>query len=115
MAKPSKYLSHKNYRNSRPTVRLAAEAANFAINTTANATGKTVEGIFRHITTDRSALGRSLSNMPSMGFLDSAAYILTHFLVAVAGAVLSGILYFLLIALGIPFLITGTLPSIFAQ
>ena len=108
MARTRKYQSHKYYRNSRSNLE---SAANIAI----HATARTTEGVFRYITTDRSGMGRAISHMPpSMGFLDSAAYIASYFLIAVAGAVLTGILYFILIAFGIPFLITGSFPSMFA-
>jgi hypothetical protein len=46
--------------------------------------------------------------MPTTGFLDSLRYIFLIMLAQIAGAILGGILLFLLIAYGIPFLITGS-------
>lgn len=74
-------------------------------------TGRTTEkaavGLFRWATTDHYGMGKALSNMPSMGFIDSTKYILWQFLYAVAGAVFTGIWVFVLIAYGIPYLLFG--------
>ena len=72
-------------------------------------TGRTTEkaavSLSSWATTDHSGMSRALSNMPSMGFFGTLGYIIKQFLIAVAGAVLSGALVFLLIAFGIPLLI----------
>lgn len=56
--------------------------------------------------TDHTGLSQSLLKMPAMGFWDSIKYILTSFLIAIAGVFVSGILLFLLITFGLPWLIT---------
>ncbi len=66
-------------------------------------------GLFHWATTDHSGLSKSLSTMPSMGFLDSLKYILCHFLIAVLCSALSAILAFVLIAYVLPFLIFGAI------
>ena len=77
----------------------------------AQATGRTTEkaavGLFRWATTDHTGLTKALCNMPSMGFADTFKYILTRFLLSVLAAVVSGFWIFVLIAYGLPFLITG--------
>jgi hypothetical protein len=60
----------------------------------------------RWITTDHSGFSQSLLNMPVMGFWASCRYILINFLIAIAGVLISGILLFLLITFGLPWLIT---------
>ena len=65
--------------------------------------------LFHWVTTDHSGLSKSLSNMPSVGFLDSLKYILCHFLIAVLCSVFSGILAFVLIAYVLPFLLFGAI------
>lgn len=74
-------------------------------------TGRTADkaavGLFRWVTTDHSGLRSALENMPSMGFLYTAKYLLMKFLFAVVGAVLTGFWIYLLIAYGIPFFFTG--------
>jgi hypothetical protein len=45
--------------------------------------------------------------MPHMGFIDSCRYILMHLAIALAGAVLSGLMVFLMIAVGIPALLSA--------
>lgn len=74
---------------------------------TGGVTEKAAVGLFRWATTDHSGMGKALANMPSMGFIDSTKYILWHFLFAVAGAVLTGVLAYVLIAYGIPYLLFG--------
>jgi len=59
-------------------------------------------GLFRWGTTDHSGMGKALERMPPMGFLDELKTIFMHFLIAVAGAVLTGIWIFTLIAYVLP-------------
>ena len=75
---------------------------------TGRATEKSAVGLFRWATTDHTGMSRALENMPSMGFLDTVKYVLLQFLIAVAVSVLSGVLIFVLIGYGIPFLLTGS-------
>ncbi|TCV86646.1 hypothetical protein [Sulfurirhabdus autotrophica] len=74
---------------------------------TGRATDKTATSLFRWVTTDHSGIGKALQNMPSMGFFNTLRYILMKSLIALTCAVLTGVLVFLLIAYGIPYLIMG--------
>ncbi len=65
--------------------------------------------IGRWATTDHTGLGRALSNMPPLGFRDTLRYIVTRFLITMAGAVLSALLVFVMIAFGIPLLLEALL------
>ncbi len=58
------------------------------------------------MTTDHTSFSRSMLEMPSMGFKDTIYYIVMHFLIAIVGAVLSGLMIFVMIAYGVPALIT---------
>ena len=58
------------------------------------------------MTTDHTGFSRSLSNMPPLGFKEACHYILVRFLIMLAGAVLSGAIVFVMIAFGIPALIS---------
>lgn len=80
-----------------------------AANSTLRTADKAAVGLFKWASTDHSGMGRAMSNLPLMGlgFFGSVKYILSSFLFAIAGAVLSGVWVFILIAYGIPFLITG--------
>lgn len=72
---------------------------------TGRTTDKAAVSLSSWATTDHSGMARALENMPSMGIFGTLRYILMQFLVAVAGAVLTGALVFILIAFGIPLLI----------
>ena len=74
---------------------------------THHVTEKAAVGLFRWMVTDHYGMSRALQNMPLLGFLDTAKYILMHFLITVAGAVLTGIWVFVLVAYGIPYLLFG--------
>lgn len=76
-----------------------------AANSTIKTTEKAAVGLARWATTDHSGMSRAMSSMPKRGFLDSLGYILTSFLVSIAGVFLSAGLMFLLIAFGVPFLL----------
>jgi hypothetical protein len=65
-------------------------------------TGNLAEGLFRWCTTDNLGVGRSLSNMPRMGFLDSLGYIAWTLVYGIVGALVAGLTAFVLIAYGIP-------------
>ena len=77
-------------------------AARFAGRTTE----KAAVGLFRWASTDHSGLSRAIDNMPDMGFLDSVKYVLVHFLIAVAAALVGAVLIFVVVGYGIPFLLT---------
>jgi hypothetical protein len=72
---------------------------------TGRAADKAAGGVFRWMTTDHSGIEEALNRMHKMGFLDTVSYVLTHFLIAVAGSILGAVLVFILVAFGIPFLI----------
>ena len=95
MTKPSRKRHQRAMRNLRSA---GWEADN---------TSKAIVGLSRWVVTDHTGMGRALDNMPKMGFVDSAKYMLKHFLIAVFGTLLGAALIFLLIAYGIPFLIMG--------
>ena len=65
----------------------------------------------RWMTTDHTGFSRSLSNMPPLGFKEACHYILVRFLIMLAGAVLSGAIVFVMIAFGIPALLSLLLSS----
>jgi hypothetical protein len=92
--------SNRAYRN-------LAAAGSDAARLTAKTTEKAAAGLFRWATTDHSGMTKALENMPQMGFIDTIRYIFMQFLIAVVGVILSAIWIYLLIAYGIPFLITG--------
>ena len=69
---------------------------------------KAAGGLFRWASTDHTGFARRLSNMPKMGFFETIRFALTHALIAIAGAVLTGIWVYFLIAHVLPFLISGS-------
>jgi len=79
MTKPSRKRHQRAMRNLRSA---GWEAAKF----TGDTTSKAIVGLSRWVVTDHTGMGRALDNMPKMGFVDSAKYILKHFLIAVFGA-----------------------------
>ena len=102
MTKPSRKRNQRAMRNLQSA---GWEAAKF----TGDTTSKAIVGLSRWVVTDHTGMGRALDNMPKMGFVDSAKYMLKHFLIAVFGTLLGGALIFLFIAYGIPLLIMGHL------
>ena len=68
-------------------------------------TGKLADGLFRWATTDHLGIGRSLSNMPKMGFRDSLGYIAMTLIAGIVGALVAGLTAFVLIAYVIPLVI----------
>jgi hypothetical protein len=63
----------------------------------------------RWTTTDHTGMSRAMINMPSMGFWNTLRYIAMHFLIAVVGALVTGLMVFVIIYYGIPLLILGVL------
>jgi hypothetical protein len=61
----------------------------------------------RWATTDHSGFSQSMLNMPQMKFVEGCRYILVHLAIALAGAVLYGLMIFMLIAIGIPALLSA--------
>ena len=78
-----------------------------AVELTVRTVGKTAEGVGRWAATDHTGISKSLARMPSMGFLDSVRYIFMHLLITIVSAVVMGVWVFLLVAYGVPFLISG--------
>ncbi len=62
--------------------------------------------IGRWIVTDHTGFTQAMLDMPPMGFKASCRYIMHNFLVAIAGALLTGIIAFVMIAFGVPALIS---------
>ena len=79
-------------------VRNLKSAGRSAINFAGRTSEKTAVGLAHWATTDHTGIGRSLLNMPSMGFVDSSKYIFTQFVISIASVILMGALAFLLIA-----------------
>ena len=78
--------------------KLAWQATKFAGRTTERA----VVGLARWATTDHTGI----SKIPWLGFVDTLKYSAMFLLISIAGILVSGILYFLLFAYGIPFLLS---------
>lgn len=78
-----------------------------AIKFTARTVDKTATGLGRWASTDHTGMSKALGNMPKMGFLDTIRYILLHLLITIVSAVVMGVWVFLLVAYGVPFLISG--------
>jgi hypothetical protein len=66
---------------------------------------RAASAIGRWIITDHTGFTQAMLDMPRMGFKDTCYYIIVHFLILVAGAFLSGLLIFVMIAYGIPALL----------
>jgi hypothetical protein len=71
-------------------------------------TEKAATGLFRWATTDHYGITERLSNMPSMGFLDTLKYILVQLLITVVAALATGLLVFLFVGYGIPYFLFGS-------
>ncbi len=82
---------------------MMAKLSRGVIQTIATVSSNAIIGLFRFATTDHTGATQRLANMPKMGFLASLMYILWQFVIAVLGALVVGILAFLLIAYAIPF------------
>lgn len=72
-------------------------------------TGRTTEkaavGLARWATTDHSGMGKALSKMPSMGFLDSISYIFSAFFYGIWLILLRAVVVTFTYVIWIPFLI----------
>lgn len=76
---------------------------------------KAVVGLFKRATTDHLGMNDALGRMPKMGLLYTLHYIAVIFMIQVAYAILGGIWIFLLVAYGIPYLITGSFKPLIAE
>ena len=66
---------------------------------------KSTVGLARWATTDHSGTAKLLANLPPMGFIDTISIVLVTVVTSLLGAVVSGAIFFLLIAFGIPALL----------
>lgn len=87
------------------TVKNAASAAK----TSYRHLDRAANSLGRWANTDHTGFSQSLSNMPPMGFKDTCHYIVVRFLITVAAAFLYGLVVFVMIAFGIPALISALL------
>jgi len=83
-------------------IRPSAKATRIATNAANNA----AVGLARWVTTDHSGTGKLLANLPPMGFIDTLSMIAVTLLCSLLGALGSGVLMFLLVAYGIPALLS---------
>jgi len=72
----------------------------------ANAANKAAVSLARWATTDHTGTGKLLANLPPMGFIDTLSMIAVTLLCSVLGALVSGVLMFVLVAYGIPALLS---------
>lgn len=77
------------------------------INPVLRTANRAAVGLFRWATNDHTGFAAALAHMPRMGFLDEVRYVLLHLVIGILSAILTGLWVFVLIAFGIPFLLTG--------
>ena len=90
---------HKNHRRTLKNITSAATTSYRHLDRAASTLG-------RWIVTDHTGFTQSMLDIPPMGFKASCRYIMHNFLVAIAGALLTGIIAFVMIAFGVPALIS---------
>lgn len=88
--------------SSRSRYRTANSAAKFA----GRIAEKSAIGLARWATTDHFGNVKFLANMPAMGFIDTIRTLLVTMVISILSAVLASLLFFLLIAFGIPLLLS---------
>jgi len=94
------------HRPRRPNSSRALKNAASAARTSYQHLDRAASALGKWMTTDHTGFSRSLSNMPPLGFKEACHYILVRFLIMLAGAVLSGAIVFVMIAFGIPALLS---------
>ena len=87
---------------SKRTPRSSTQAARLA----ANAAEKAITGLGRWATTDHTGTAKLLANLPPMGFIDTLMTVAVTVLCSLLDAVVSAALFFVLIAYGIPLLLS---------
>jgi len=97
------------HRPRRPSYSRTLKNAASAAKTSYQHLDRAASALGRWATTDHTGFSQSLSNMPPLGFRDTLRYILTRFLITMAGGLLSAVIVFLLIAFGVPALISALL------
>ena len=65
---------------------------------------KAAVGLFRWMATDHTGTSKALADVPSMGFFRTLEYILMQLIFGILGAVLTGVIAYVLIVYGIPLL-----------
>jgi hypothetical protein len=70
-----------------------------------NVTEKAAVGLFRWATADHTGITDRLTNMPSMGFVDTLKYILVQLVITIVAALATGLLVFILVGYWIPWLL----------
>ena len=95
-------------RRSSSGIRNLKSAGSSVAKFTGRTTEKAAVGLFKWATTDHSGMSDALGRMPKMGLLDTLHYIAVIFMIQVAYAILGGILIFLTVAYGIPYLLFGS-------
>jgi hypothetical protein len=73
-----------------------------------NVTEKAAVGLFRWATTDHYGMTERLTNMPSTGFVDALVLILVQLAITIVAALVTGLLVFLFVGYGIPYLLFGS-------
>jgi len=68
-------------------------------------TEKAAGGLARWITTDHTGTAKFLTHMPAMGFIDTITMILMLIGTTILAALVSGLLFYLIFAFGIPWLL----------
>ncbi|MDX8386860.1 MAG: hypothetical protein R8M11_10160 [Gallionella sp.] len=90
-----------------PAMRKIRSSGMEAIKYTGKSAGTAATGLFKWATTDHSGMSEAFDRMPSMGFRDTAIYIIVQFMIGILGAIFTGVWIYALIAYGIPLLIFG--------
>jgi hypothetical protein len=95
---PSRYRS--------TAVKYASKVTNHSVNYAGRIAEKSIVGLARWAMTDHMNTSQLLANIPKMGFIDTLVMTLGTLLSLLLGAVASGAMVFLMIAFGIPLLLS---------
>ncbi len=71
-------------------------------------TEKAATGLFRWATTDHYGMTERLTNMSSMGFLETLRYLFFQMVIVIVASLVTGVLVFLVIGYGIPYFLFGS-------
>lgn len=86
----------------RTTAEFAKQSASYA----GRIAEKSAVGLAHWATTDHTGTVKFVANMPAMGFIDTIRTLLMTLVISILSAVLASFLFFLLIAFGIPLLLS---------
>ncbi len=103
MARP--FATQGRTRSSQYTRNLQRAGNNLA-KATGRATEKAAVGVFKWATTDHLGMGKAIINMPKMGFFASIKYVLMQFLIRLYAIAIMGVIVFVAIGYGIPWLLS---------